>query len=146
SRTSCASSVSVGPSKSPTRSKARSAGSLTSSMKFNSGSRQAPRLAILVVQQLIGCVTVGEPLGLRVPIQPRSGCKRDVGQMRKGGRSMALFDVRVWFLPALHAVEEASGRLLIEIAVARLDGLLLPFRRRVLKRAPALRHDLVAIA
>ena len=53
--------------------------------EFTAGSRQAPRLAILVVQQLIGCVAVGKPLRPRVPIQPRPGCKRDIGQMRKGG-------------------------------------------------------------
>ena len=97
------------------------------------------------MQQLIGLLAVGESLGLRVPLQPRPRCERDVRQMGERRRAMPLFDVGVRPFAALDAVEKIAGGLLIEVAVARLDDLFLPLRLRVLERTPALRNDLVAV-
>src|SRR4051794_14180805 len=52
-------------------------------------SRVRPGLAILVVEQVVGLVVVGEPLGMGVPVEPRLGRERDVGQEGEGRRAMA---------------------------------------------------------
>ena len=109
------------------------------------GLHQAPGLAILVVQELVGLVAIGEALGLRVPIEPFAGGQRDIGQVGEGGRAVALLDVGIGALAALDAVEEVAGGLLVEVAVGRLDDLALASRLGVLERATALGDDLVAI-
>ena len=105
---------------------------------------EGPGLAILVVQELVGLVAVGEPFGLGVPVEPLAGGQRDVRQVGEGGRAVALLDVGVGPLAALDAVEEVAGGLLIEIAVGRLDDQVLPPRLGVLERPPALGDDLEA--
>src|SRR3954465_15419707 len=83
-----------------------------------SGLRARPRLAILVVQQLVGGVVIGDALGLAVPGEAGLGGQRDIGQEGVGGRAVALLDVAVGLLARLHAIEEVAGVGLVELLVA----------------------------
>ncbi len=77
-----------------------------------------PRLAILVVEQLVGGVVVGEALGLRVPVQAGLGGQGDVGEQGVGGRAMALLDVAVRLLARLDAIEEVPRVAVVQLGVA----------------------------
>src|SRR5437773_1547342 len=76
---------------------------------FRSSAGQLPRLAVLVVEQLVGGVVVCEPLGLRVPLQVALRLVRDVADERGRRRAVPELDVATRLLAALHAVEEVAG-------------------------------------
>src|SRR5262245_35916953 len=109
-------------------------------------SGQRPGLAILVVQEPIGFVAGEEAFGLRVTVEALACGQGDVGQMREGGRSVALLDIGRGASVGLDAVEEVAGGLLVEVAVGRLDDLLLAPGIGILKCTAALGYDLIAAA
>ena len=65
--------------------------------------------SMVVVEQVVGRLVVGDPLGLGVPVEPGPGGQRDVGQVGEGRRAMAFLDVGVRPASGLDAVEEVAG-------------------------------------
>src|SRR5690349_6549601 len=67
------------------------------------------RRSILIRQEPVGCVVVGEFLRASVPLEHAVRLMGDVPQQRGCGRNMADLDVGVAFSAALYAVEEIPG-------------------------------------
>ena len=88
------------------------------------------------MQELVGLVAVEESFGLRVPIKALAGGQGDVAEVGEGGRAVAFLDVGLRAASGLDAVEEVAGRLLVEVAVGRLDDLVLAAGIGVLERPP----------
>src|SRR5689334_10576232 len=81
-----------------------------------------PGLAILVVEEGVGGVAVGDALGLAVPGEAGLGGQGEVAQEGVGGRTVAFLDVAVGRLPRLDAIEEVAGVGLVEFLVAVVIG------------------------
>ena len=72
------------------------------------GSTQFVRGAIVVVEEFVGRVIVGETFGLSIPSEHCFGLECDVGDECRGGAAMAGLDVTIAFRPALDAVKEVA--------------------------------------
>ena len=106
---------------------------------------QTPRLAIFVVQELVRRIAIGEALDVRIPGRGAGQWPARCWPGGESGRTMPFLDFGIGAFPALDTVKEVAGRLLVEIAIGRLDDLALAPWPGILERTTALRHDLVPI-